>query len=83
MPCINGPAPPAPPPLPSGVSIPVFTPPVIPETNLCCNITLPGIDVPAQAIPIAFPASVVATYAKLMKGIQAVFDAAAIPCPMQ
>jgi len=86
MPCLPIPSFPSPPPLPSGVSLPTFTPPALPSLGLCCNIQIPPwgtFPTPLPPLSIAFPAAVVTALATLMQGVQQVQDAIAIPCPKQ
>lgn len=83
MPCKVLPPFPTPPPLPAGVSIPVFPGFTLPSEGLCCKVQVPPFPVPVPAVTIglAVSAQVVSAYAALIKGVQAYYNAIAIPCP--
>jgi hypothetical protein len=86
VPCDLLPPFPTPPPLPPGMSVPVFPGLVLPSIGLCCKIQVPpwgAFPVPAVTIPVAFPAAVIAAYAELVTGLQLAYDAVAIPCPTE
>lgn len=88
MPCVPFPAGffPAPPSLPSGVSLPTFTPP-IPSAGFCCAIQVPPFgSFPFPAMPALSPtllAPVVTLINTINSGIQQVYDHLAIPCPTE
>jgi len=72
-------------PLPPGVGIPAFTPPVV-TFGFCCNIQLPPwgtFPVPFPPIPFGGLAAIVAYFASIEDLVGQAFDAVAIPCPSQ
>lgn len=84
--CLKAPPLPTLPPLPPGVTIPIFTPPVLPSLGLCCKIPLPPIPIPAIAIPIAFPPAVNAALQVISQTMQAYWDQYTtlnIKCPFE
>lgn len=84
--CLALPPFPAPPGLPSPLTIPIFAGFLLPALGLCCNIQIPPwgtFPIPAIALPLALPQAIVAAYMALIKAIQFLYDAVAIPCPSQ
>ena len=90
MPCIATQIPSFPPlpPLPSGLSIPVFPGVTFPSLGLCCNIHLypPFLtpypfSLPYTALPLAIPTAVLVAYAALQAFIQELYVKISIPCP--
>ena len=83
MPCLELPGLPSLPSLPPGVSLPIFTPPTLPNLNLCRKIQLPAFPIPAVTLPIPTEliAAVVATLQELIAGVQAYLDALPVSCP--
>jgi hypothetical protein len=74
------------PPLPPGVSIPIFPGLVLPSIGLCCKIQLPpwgAFPIPMVTLPIAFPAAVITAYAEIVAAVQALTDSLSIPCPSE
>jgi hypothetical protein len=82
MPCIALPPPPIPT-LPPGISIPVFSPPVIPGFGLCCKFPIPQFPFPAGVLTIPFPAVIMTAFNGYMTQIQAYWDLLQINCPLQ
>ena len=76
MSCLELPPFPPLPALPPGVSIPVFTPPALPENSglLCCTIPIPSFPIPAAVLTIPFPAAVITALNTITKAVQAYYD---------
>jgi hypothetical protein len=83
MACIAAPPLPLPPPLPAGVTIPIYTPPTLPNLGLCCKIILPSIPLPFQTLTIPFPAAIVTALNGYIAAIQAYYDGISASCPLE
>lgn len=82
MACLKAPVPPIPV-LPSGITLPIFVPPTLPDLGLCCKLPLPAFPIPAIALPIAFPAAAIATVNGFLLAMQSYFDLLQVSCPLE
>jgi hypothetical protein len=82
MPCLALPVP-GPIVLPGGITLPIFTPPVVPGIGFCCKLPLPVFPTAAVALLLPFPPGVVDTLNGYLRAVQAAFDAVQVSCPLQ
>lgn len=85
MPCLTLPTPPGLPPLPPGVSIPLFPGLALPSLGLCCKIRYPPypVTIPNVVLAIPFPSAVVTAYMEAQDALENLYDLAVIPCPSE